>query len=81
MYTHAYDTCMAGEDIRKRFGKRIRNLRQQKGLSQEGLAFESELDRTYISGIERGLRNVSLRNIEILARALGVTMAELFEGL
>ena len=76
----AYDTCMAsGEDIRVRFGKRIRQLRQAKELSQEALAFECELDRTYISGIERGRRNVSLRNIEILARTLGVNLPELFE--
>jgi len=69
----------SGEDIRVRFGKRIRQLRQAKELSQEALAFECELDRTYISGIERGRRNVSLRNIEILARTLGVNLPELFE--
>jgi len=57
----AYDSFMeSGENIRVRFGKRIRELRQARGWSQETLGFESDLDRTYISGIERGLRNVSL---------------------
>ena len=54
-------------------------LRKERGLSQEELAELSGLDRTYISGIERGLRNVALRNIEALANALGVSIAELFE--
>lgn len=69
---------MAGEDILLQFGSRIRQLRKAKGLSQEALAHESELDRTYVSGIERGRRNVSLLNIEVLARNLGVTLEELF---
>ena len=60
---------------------RIRDLRLAKELSQEALAFDCGLDRTYISGIERGRRNVSLRNIEILARKLGVSLAELMDGL
>ena len=70
----------SGEDIRVRFGKRIRELRLARGLSQEAFAFEADLDRTYISGIERGLRNVSLQNIEVLARTLGVSLSELFVG-
>ncbi|PIU58046.1 MAG: transcriptional regulator [Deltaproteobacteria bacterium CG07_land_8_20_14_0_80_38_7] len=47
-------------DIQKQFGKRIREIRIQKGLSQEGLSFKCDLHRTYISDIERGSRNVSL---------------------
>jgi len=70
----------SGEDIRVRFGKRIRELRLARGLSQEAFAFEADLDRTYISGIERGLRNVSLQNIEVLARTLSVSLSELFVG-
>ena len=66
--------------VTERFGQRIRALRKERGLSQEELAELSGLDRTYISGIERGLRNVALRNIEALAQALGVSMAELFEN-
>ncbi len=51
------------------------------GLSQEAFAHAAGLDRTYISGIERGKRNVSLRNIEILAQALGTSISELTEDL
>ena len=66
--------------ITKKFGLRIKVLRKARGLSQEDLAELSNLDRTYISGIERGLRNVALRNIESLAQALQVSISELFEG-
>ncbi|MBI3836500.1 MAG: helix-turn-helix transcriptional regulator [Planctomycetia bacterium] len=68
-------------DITARFGQRIRALRAERGLSQEALADKCRLDRTYISGIERGRRNVSLRNIDVIAKALGVSTAELFKGL
>lgn len=60
------------------FGKRVRDLRTAKGLSQEGLALTCDLDRTYIGGIERGERNVSLVNIQKIAVALGVPVKELF---
>lgn len=67
-------------DILKRFGDRVRRLRAQKGLtSQIELAFKAGLDRTYIGGIERGERNVALKNIEKIAKALGVTIGELFK--
>ncbi len=65
--------------VTDRFGNKIRKLRKERGLSQEKLAELSGLDRTYISGIERGLRNVALRNIEALAKALEVPMSELFK--
>jgi len=67
--------------ILQRFGKRIRSLREKRSLSQEAFAHECGLDRTYISGIERGRRNVSLKNIELIADALGLSISELFEGL
>lgn len=63
----------------KAFGVRIKSLRIQKGYSQEQLGLIAELDRTYISGIERGLRNVSLINLERLALALNVEPAELLK--
>ena len=69
------------KNIQEQFGSRVRDLRQKKGLSQESLAAECGLDRTYISGIERGKRNVSLQNIHILAEALDVSIAKLFVGL
>lgn len=60
------------------FGQHLKQLRQEKGLSQEQLGLIAELDRTYISGIERGVRNVSLANIFKIAKALDVESAELF---
>jgi transcriptional regulator with XRE-family HTH domain len=67
-------------NIQNRFGQRMRTLRVAKGLSQEEFAAYCGLDRTYISGVERGKRNISLKNIEVVAQALGVKISELFEG-
>jgi len=64
-------------DILERFGERVRALRRKAGLSQEALADKCGLDRTYIGGIERGERNVALRNIAVIARGLGVSLSEL----
>lgn len=64
--------------IQKKFGERIRQLRLQKGMSQESLAFKANMHRTYMGGIERGERNPSLKNIEAIAKALGVSLKELF---
>ena len=69
------------QDILSRFGARVRSLRKAKGYSQEVLAARCALDRTYIGGIERGERNVALRNIEAIASALDVTINGLMEGL
>lgn len=66
--------------ILKKFGKKIKELRKQKSLSQDNLADKSGLHRTYISGIERGLRNVSLKNIKKLANGFGVKIEELFKN-
>ena len=60
------------------FGRRVRELRKARGLSQEALALACDLDRTYIGGVERGERNVSLVNIEKIAGALDVPVSELF---
>jgi len=66
------------EDIRIRLGKTVRRKRQRLGVSQEEFADRCGLDRTYIGGIERGERNVSLVNIEKLAKGLGVSLSQLF---
>jgi transcriptional regulator with XRE-family HTH domain len=64
-------------DIQERFGRKLRKLRLQKGISQENLAELAGLHRTYVSGVERGERNISLVNIERLARALAIPLADL----
>jgi len=56
----------------------LRALRLERGISQESLANAADLDRSYVGGVERGERNVSLRNIDRLARALGVSPKDLF---
>ena len=68
-------------DILKRFGVRIRELRQEKGLSQEKFAAKCGLDRTYVGSVERGERNIALKNIEKIAKALGKSIAELMQSL
>ncbi len=64
--------------IEERFGRRVRELREANGLSQEELAFKVGVHRTYLGGIERGERNPSLKNIDLIANALGISLAELF---
>jgi len=66
------------ETLRK-FGLKLRELRQAKRLSQETFASQCGLDRTYISGVERGVRNISLANISLIAAALDISIAELME--
>lgn len=68
-------------DIKKKLGKRVKQLRQEKGLSQEALAHLSELDRTYIPSIEKGERNISLEVIQKLAGAFKMTISELLKGI
>ena len=67
--------------IRNKFGKQVRNLRRERGWSQEDLADNSGVHRTYIGAIERGEQNVSIDNIIKLAKALGVSLEQLFKGL
>lgn len=68
------------DDVRIRFGKAVRRQRNKLGVSQEEFADLCGLDRTYIGGIERGERNVALRNIERIAIALKLSMSQLFRG-
>ncbi len=63
-----------------KFGKRVRELRLKLGKSQEDLSFDSGLDRTYISGVERGVRNPTLGVIKKIAEALRVGLEKLFLG-
>ena len=68
-----------GKSIRKDFGERVREIRKRKGLSQETLALTCDLDRTYIGGVERGERNISLINMHKIADALGVSPRDFWE--
>lgn len=68
-------------DIRYSFGQRVRDLRERQGLSQEDLGMKAKIHRTYIGSVERGEQNVSIINIERIARALGVSLQELFRRL
>lgn len=72
---------MVNSALLKYFGLRVKTLRKQRKISQEKLAEISELDRTYISSIERGQRNVSLLNIVKISIALNTTASFLLEGL
>lgn len=59
-------------DLQHRLARNLRRLRQERGLSQERFALDHQFDRTYISGIERGVRNPTITVVERLAAALGV---------
>lgn len=75
-------TCMDAlreASIKKNFGARVREIRKSKGLSQETLALICELDRTYIGGVERGERNISIVNMYKISHALAVPARELLD--
>ena len=64
-------------DIRARFGARVRQLRKRRGWTQAEMADRLGIDRSYLADIERGKRNVSLLNIEIIADGFGLTISKL----
>ena len=68
-------------DIKEKIGLRIRQLRHEQNISQEAFADVCELDRTYISSIEKGRRNVSIINLEKIANALNINLSTLFNDL
>ena len=67
-------------EILIKFGGRVREIRKEKGLSQEELSFKADLHRTYIGMIERAEKNITLINIEKIANALEVSINDLFNG-
>jgi len=67
-------------DIKESLGKRLRELRNERGISQEKFSFECELDRTYITSIEQGKRNVSIVNIEKIAKAFDMSVVDFFNS-
>ena len=64
--------------ITVRFGNRIKQLRLGKGLSQEKFAISIDMDRTYYASVEKGRRNISIVNIEKIAKGLDISLEELF---
>mgnify|MGYP003612355087 CR=1 FL=1 len=70
---------MDNKEILVRFGKNVRILRKSRNLSQEELSFKADLHRTYIGMIERAEKNITLINIEKIAKALNVEIKELFD--
>lgn len=71
---------MAKKRILLLFGDKVRELRKEKGLSQEELSFKADLHRTYIGMIERAEKNITLINIEKIAKALNVEIKDLLDG-
>ena len=69
------------EEVLKKFADKVRELRIKKNLSQEKLGELSELHRTYIGMVERAEKNISLKNIQKIAKALNVQLEDLFKGL
>ena len=67
-------------DIKLKVGQRIKELRKKLELSQEGLANEAEVDRTYVTDVENGRRNVSVEILERLIKALNVSITEFFNS-
>lgn len=67
------------QKILVKFGDRVRELRKQRGLSQEQLSFKADLHRTYIGMVERAERNITLINIEKIANALNVSVKNLMD--
>ena len=66
------------QDIRRRLGSKVRKLREKRGLSQEEFAEVCGLHRTYIGSVERGERNLTVASLEIIARALKISVSEMF---
>lgn len=66
-------------DIRRVVGRNVRRIRQERGWSQEQLAFECDIHRTYISGVERGVRNPTVVVLQQIAETLGVPAAKLLD--
>lgn len=65
--------------IKEKVGKRIKDLRLEHKMSQEEFAYRCGLDRTYITSVERGKRNISLENLEKIAQAFNMTLSQFFD--
>lgn len=68
-------------DIQKSFGLRVQQLRKETGLSQEKFALSIDMDRTYLASVEAGKRNISLCNIQKIAKGLNLSISKLLSGI
>jgi transcriptional regulator with XRE-family HTH domain len=68
------------QEVQKRLGKRVAELRRKKGFSQEGFAHECGFHRSYMGAVERGEKNITIAMIEKIAKALDLGLSELFKG-
>jgi len=68
-------------NIKSKVGRRIKEIRQIKDMSQKDLAYTSDIDRSYIASVESGKRNISIVNLEKIAVALEVSLSEFFKGI
>lgn len=67
--------------ITEKVGARIKEIRADQGISQEKLALKADIDRTYLAGVEQGKRNPSIKSLEKIIVALGITFHDFFEGM
>lgn len=67
--------------IQKAFGSKVQQLRKETGMSQEKFALSIDMDRTYLASVEAGKRNISLCNIEKIAKGLNISVSELLSGI
>ena len=67
-------------DIKVNIGNRIKALREEANITQKDLSFSSDLDRSYIAGVESGKRNISIKNIERIAKALNISVKDFFDS-
>ena len=68
-------------DIQKAFGKKVQELRKQKGISQEKFALSIDMDRTYLASVEAGKRNIAIKNIKKISDGLDISLSQLFENM
>lgn len=69
------------DSIQTKLGERIQEIRKERSFSQEDLAFKCGLHRTYISDVERGARNISIRNLKRIAQSLEISLSDLLKDL
>jgi transcriptional regulator with XRE-family HTH domain len=68
------------QEVQKKLGRRIAELRRKRGFSQEGFAHECRFHRSYMGAVERGEKNITIQGVERIAKTLKISLSELFKG-